>query len=250
MALRSMSRQRIWLDGMIMNRYPVTNQQYLHFLNHLMGSDREKEALQWVPRALGGHAGKQGAIIYGRTADGFFELVADAEDDLWQLDWPVMMVDWSCAAAYAEWKSEEEGLQWRLPSELEWEKAARGVDGRFFPWGDGFNPSFACMSQSHKDARLPAAVDSYPVDTTVYGIRGMAGNMMDWTASLFKEEGPTIENHRIAESIDLSNTGSDRVLRGGGWGSLASYLRSAGRSDCNPDGSYYNNGFRLSRCVP
>ena len=84
---------------------------------------------------------KKGSELKLPKYDGFFELVADAEDDLWQLDWPVMMVDWFGASAYANWYAKKTGRPWRLPSEFEWEKAARGVDGRFYPWGDKFNPS-------------------------------------------------------------------------------------------------------------
>ena len=82
------------------------------------------------------------------------------------------------------------------------------------------------MRQSHKGQVLPVVVDSFPVDETVYGIRGMAGGMCDWTASLWKDEGPTIENHRFVKSIDTSNTGSDHVLRGGGWGDGARKFRN------------------------
>ena len=147
-------------------------------------------------------------------------------------------------------KQREQDFLGDFPFGLEWEKAARGVDGRFFPWGDGFNPSFACMRQSHKGRRLPVVVDSFPVDETVYGIRGMAGSMQDWTASLWREEGPTIENHRFVESIDTSNTDAHRVLRGGSWSVNASYLRSANGSSRGPGYSYVNLGFRLSKSVP
>ena len=74
--------------------------------------------------------------------------------------------------------------------------------------------------------------------------------MQDWTASLFKEEGPRIENHRFVEIIDTSNTGSNRVLRGGGWFAVASYLRSARRYNATPGYSFSNEGFRFCRSVP
>ena len=69
---------------------------------------------------------------YHRDERGQFEPVPS-----WRPDLPVLNVDWHCATAYAAWKAEREGTPWRLPWDLEWEKAARGVDGRIFPWGDG-----------------------------------------------------------------------------------------------------------------
>ena len=81
-------------------------------------------------------------------------LVPDADGDLWELDWPVCMVDWYNATAYSRWLASDTTLPWRLPEELEWEKSARGVDGRFFPWGDGFDATRGCMRDSKKGHRL------------------------------------------------------------------------------------------------
>ena len=63
------------------------------------------------------------------------------------------------------------------------ERSQRGRCGHFFVWGDGFDPSYACMRNSHKkvEAPVPSLVDSFPIDESVYGVRGMAGNIMEWT---------------------------------------------------------------------
>ena len=118
-------------------------------------------------------------MVYGRGDDGRFILVEDSDGDIWDLDWPVMMVTWGCAEAYCRWKSEEDDLNHRLPTEFEWEKSARGVDGRWYVSGDGFDPSCCHMTDSHKGRFFPADVDSYPIDESVYGVRGLAGNVMD-----------------------------------------------------------------------
>ena len=164
---------------------------------------------------LAAHTGQLGAMIYGRGSDGRFILVADGDGDMWELDWPVMMVSWDCAQAYCRWKSERTGLDYRLPTEFEWEKSAKGVDGRWYVWGDGFDESYCCMADSHKGRRLPSVVDSYPIDESVYGVRGLSGNMSDWTASTwFKDWG---------EEEDSST----RVFRGGSWYDFARFTRAS-----------------------
>jgi serine/threonine-protein kinase len=71
------------------------------------------------------------------------------------------MVDRACALAYTAWMGERTGQPWRLPTEIEWEKAARGVDGRCYPWDDGYDPSWALNMQSHLGQPLMASVDAY-----------------------------------------------------------------------------------------
>jgi formylglycine-generating enzyme required for sulfatase activity len=87
-------------------------------------------------------------------------------------DYPVVNVSWSDARAYAAWAHK------RLPSEEEWEKAARGTDGRLFPWGNEFRPGNA-----NTDGRLPSAlarVGSFPFDRSPYGVMDMDGNAPEW----------------------------------------------------------------------
>ena len=67
------------------------------------------------------------------------------------------MVDWYGAHAYTRWLREVEGKAWRLPFELEWEKAARGTDGRFYPWGDYLDSSWLSMRESHAGRPMPAS---------------------------------------------------------------------------------------------
>ncbi len=246
-ARNGLPRRRLWCDGLVMRRYPVTNREYLVFLNALVAQGREEEALRFSPRERGGQDGQEGALIYGRTAAGEFELVLDADGDEWLPDFPVVMVDWNCAVAFAAWTAESSAVAWRLPGELEWEKAARGVDGRVFPWGDHLDPSWCCMGASHKGKRLPSVVDSYPVDESPYGVRGLGGNSTDWTWDLFLSTGPDLVGQTVQP---VSTRGTDegfRMQRGGSW--LYSSLsvnsanrignaRSSRRSDC---------GLRLAR---
>jgi serine/threonine-protein kinase len=209
----------------------VTNRQYIAFLDDLVSQGREEEALRHAPRERGGTTGEQGAMIYGRDRDGHFVLRPDADGDVWLPDQPVVMVNWACAMAYVRWLSERERLPWRLPAELEWEKAARGADGRFYPWGDWLDPSWACMVASHERRPVPVVVDRFPVDTSPYEVRGLAGNSVDWCADPWASEGPPLDGRRLAamgRSDHLEPAvAHDRVVRGGGWHFMASSLRCA-----------------------
>ena len=151
---RSLPARRIWVDGNVFRRFPVTNTQYLAFLNALVTEGRLEEALQHAPRENGGTIGEQGAVIYGFDGTRFW-LRPDVDGDVWLAEWPVCMVDWHGAQAFGAWEAARTGQPWQLPGELAWEKAARGVDGRFYPWGDGFDPSWASMRRSHRAPGYP-----------------------------------------------------------------------------------------------
>ncbi len=245
----SLPRQRVWIDGFAMRRFPVTNREYLFFLNDLLAQNREEEALQWVPRERIGQVEQQASMIYGRTRNGDFCLTVDADGDKWALDWPVMMIDWHCAGAYAKWQSERDGLPWRLPDEFEWEKAARGVDGRFFPWGSFFDPSWSCIRDSHPGRVLPVNVDSFPVDESPYGVRGLGGNIRDWTQTIFAKKGPVVFDGRVQRQEEKDLMDADRVYRGGYWGSYPNSTRTSYRDFYSTITRLSNIGFRLVRSI-
>ncbi|MCB9688091.1 MAG: SUMF1/EgtB/PvdO family nonheme iron enzyme [Alphaproteobacteria bacterium] len=174
----------------------------------------------------------EGATVYGRDAAGRFELRPDADGDVWDPEWPVMLVDWFGATAYAAWLAETTGRPWRLLGELEWEKAARGVDGRHYPWGDFLDPSWACIRTSHPDRPLPSVVDSYPLDVSVYGVRGFGGNVQDWCADVFRREGTPVEGGRVPPPSrqEVADLTSARCIRGGSWNGVATHnAQSASR---------------------
>jgi serine/threonine-protein kinase len=244
-----LSRRRVWLDGLSLSRLSVTNRDYIAFLDDLVAQGREDEALRHAPRERAGTVGEQGALIFGYEG-GRFSLRPDADGDVWLPDWPVCMVDWSGAVAFAAWQAARTGLAWRLPHELEWEKGARGVDGRFHPWGDGFDPSWCHMRDSHQGRRLPAKVGGYPVDESVYGVRDLAGNVRDWTATVHQEDGDVWDGDRLSPGQGAGEAGDYRVRRGGSWGSKPASARVANRDGNTPDDRYYNLGLRLVRTIP
>jgi serine/threonine protein kinase/formylglycine-generating enzyme required for sulfatase activity len=230
-------RRRLWCDAFVMGRFPVTNREYLQFLESLVRSGREEEALRWVPRQRG-RPGELGAMIYGRRPDGGFQLQADTEGSMWRPEMPVVMVSAEAGAAYGAWR----GPGWRLPMELEWEKAARGVDERTYPWGDGVDPAWARFTGSLPAAFGPVEVDTFPADVSPYGVRGLAGNVSDWVADP-RPGGAEVVGGQV--SVAPVHPAMERRFRGGNWNSGAFFCRSdirrfsAGPSD--------HVGLRISR---
>jgi len=241
------SRRRYWADAFVMQRFSVTNRQYIAFLDELVTQGREEDALLYVPRERGGTAGQEGTIIYGRDAEGRFVLRPDADGDMWLADEPVSMVNWHCAKAYATWFSEHTGNTWRLAMEQEWEKSARGADGRFFPWGDVHDPSWCCMKDSHRGQMLPHVVDSYPVDVSVYGVRGLSGNIREWCEDTHRASEPS---SALVDTSAMPREGTYRVTRGGAWNGTALFCRAASRSLLVPSFRGASLGLRIVRSYP
>ena len=131
---------------------------------------------------------------------------------------PVFGVSWEEANAYCNWAGR------RLPTEAEWEKAARGIDGRIFPWGNESPTDELSNFNQHNEGTSP--VGSYPKGASPYGALDMAGNVWEWTA-----DGYAI-NFYIQTPFNnpLSETPiNQRVLRGGNWDSHADGIRAANR---------------------
>jgi serine/threonine protein kinase/formylglycine-generating enzyme required for sulfatase activity len=168
------ARRRVWCDALSVKRFPVTHREYLAFLDALLGHGLKRDAQRFCPHKE----------AWYRHEDGRFLLPEGARPEL--AESPVTGVDWECALAYSEWLAGRDFRDWRLPGELEWEKAARGVDGRRFPWGHRFDPSWCCCRDSAPDKQV-APVTTFPVDESVYGVRGMAGNVHEWSYSVSGE---------------------------------------------------------------
>ncbi len=234
--------RRVWVDGFCIQRDPVTNARYIAFLDALVARGRVEEALSHAPRERAARA--QGSLIYGRDTRGRFVLRADAEGHAWLPGYPVLLVDWHDAMAYASWWAERSGLPWRLPGELEWEKAARGVDGRQYPWGNHFDPTWACVRGSHRGARLPGEVDDWPLDVGPYGMRGAAGNASDWCADAAPPR--EIVDGAVARVVQ-GDPEAARITRGGAW-SFARITAATWQRRGSPARSRAETiGFRLAR---
>ena len=197
--------RRTWVDGFVMHRFPVTNGEFLELMNHLVAGGREEEAMRVAPQAP-----------------------PDGSRYSWRLDSPVVRVDLVGANAFARWQAERTGAAWRLPTEEEWEKAARGVDARRFPWGDFLDPTWCAMGLSAPLRPSRTSVSAYPTDASPYGARGMAGNIRDWTSTRFGD-------------------GVEKVVKGGAYEDSIDGCRCAARLPVDPDARRSSVGFRLVR---
>jgi serine/threonine-protein kinase len=233
--------QRVWVDAMVFRRFPVTNLDYIEWLNALVSAGEGDRAQRHAPRYVTNDQ-TEASIIYGRTPSGRYFLQPDSDGDLWQPDWPVVMVDWFDAMAFA---AGQVG-RWRLPHELEWERAARGADGRAYPWGRTLDPSFCAMRASHRGRPTLVSVTDFPTDEGPFGLRGMAGNTSDWCLDPFRPEGPAVGGDGRAERR-VAGPDDRRTQRGGTWIYSASDCQLANRWEQPANRRRDSLGIRLCR---
>jgi eukaryotic-like serine/threonine-protein kinase len=202
--------------------HEVTFGQYEDFLKGLLAEGRAGEAAERLPRDFG--------FTYLQIAGG--EIKAhESLTEGWR-KWPVRGVSWMDAQAYSAWRSRRDGVPYRLPTELEWEVAARGTDGRRYTWGEVFWPQAARLSQGYGAmTNLQAEQASrtkQSADESVFGVWDLTGSQTEWCADEF--------NGRPGE----------RVLRGNAWALQPVGLEAAFRTSGPPDYFHATTGFRLA----
>jgi formylglycine-generating enzyme required for sulfatase activity len=157
-------------------------------------------------------------------------------------DHPVVYVTWHDAVAYCEWLSEKTGQPYRLPSEAEWEKAARGTDGQEFPWGDEWDESRCNTAQGGPGTTTPVGQYS-PIGDSPYGVADMAGNVWEWCADWLEAyPGNPFPDENYGERY--------RLLRGGSWKDHRVGARCAYRDGDPPHYGDDRLGFRCARSSP
>jgi len=190
---------------------------------------------------------------YGKCveAGGCAQPGGSAYSDGGKANHPVVYVSWNDAKAYCEWAER------RLPSEAEWEKAARGTDGRRYPWGNDFdggklnycdkNCTKAWKDTAYDDGyELTAPVGSYAAGASPYWALDMAGNVWEWVGDWYANDYYAIPR---ASNPSGPAAGDGRVLRGGSWINESSLVRAAGRLNYIPATRYDGVGFRCARSL-
>ena len=189
--------------------YPVTNEEFRAFIS----ADGYQNQVYW----------SQEGWTWKTTEN--IESPQSWKDAKWnQSDHPVVGVSYYEAEAYAKWAGK------RLPTEQEWEKAARGTDGRIYPWGDEFDKSKCNSRESGVGGTSP--VGQYPEGVSPYDCYDMAGNVWEWCASWYDEEKQY------------------RVVRGGSWINGPGFLRASFRFRYPADFRGSDVGFRLVQDLP
>ena len=204
-----------WID-----QYPVTNKKYAAFIK----AGGYKNQQYWSEEGWKWKTERDISIPSSWK---------DAESK--RADHPIVIISYYEAEAYARWAGK------RLPTEREWEKAARGEDGRVYPWGDDFDKS-ACTSRRSVlgmlsntflgPNRQTTPVTQYPNGISPYGCYDMAGNVLEWCGDWYDEKK------------------DQRVFRGGSWADGPAELRSACRRGAAPTAGDVSKGFRCAQDIP
>jgi serine/threonine-protein kinase len=243
----AMKPKQVWVDNFVVRKFPVTNREYLVFINDISKSMSAEDMEKHIPSSddLGDYV-----FHYKKDENNIYQLTEDSEGHIWEPEWPVMTINWESAQAYCKWYTEKTGYHWRLLSEAEWEKSARGVDGRTYPWGNHFDSSWCRIRTSLQSRALLTTVTDYPNDCSPYGVRGVAGNTADWCADEYDHNGPLIKNGRAVLPTDApAQVGAMNVFRGGLWTSYSAYCHTYERFAGDPRTKAVYLGFRIARSL-
>lgn len=217
----------VTLSAFEIDKYEVTNGQYVEFLNEKGNSCYDNECIDIE---------SNGAKIEKKGDEWLFKKGYEFH--------PVVNVTWFGAKAFCEWAEK------RLPTEAEWEMAARGDDGRIYPWGnEPATCNYAVMTEADSgsgcDKGLYWAVGSRPDGKSPFGVHDMAGNAMEWVSDFYEKEYYTDSPE---ENPTGPENGDQKVLRGGSWFMTFGYsLRSSSRNSSSPELSYNIYGFRCAK---
>ncbi len=231
----------VYLDAFYIDKTEVTNAQFAAFVSATgYETDAEQKGCGWIYEGAGWECvqGVDWQHPFGPDTD-----LAGKDEH------PVVQVSWNDAKAYCQWAGK------RLPTEAEWEKAARGTDGRTYSWGNTFdgsrlnfcdkNCSFGWRDASVDDGYAGTApVGSYPAGASPYGALDMAGNVWEWVADWYDSDYYATSPESNPKG---SASGDTRVIRGGSWGTNEAYVRAAYRNRSAPDDPDYGVGFRCAR---
>jgi serine/threonine-protein kinase len=171
-------RRIVHVDDVFISRYPVTCGEYLAFIRDL-ARVRPEAAAARVPRLK-----RDAGHLWSRDEGGQWVLPEEDTEGLhWHPHWPVFGISFEDAQMYCAWYTKRTKVPIRLPTEAEWEKAARGPDARLYPWGSRFDATFCRMAESRSGQPSPERVGQFPSDRSPYGVFDMAGLVREYCDS-------------------------------------------------------------------
>ena len=214
---REPSRRTETLPGFCISKNLVTNADYQAFV---------QTTGHRAPGISAAEYQEQGFLVHDYS---------EVEPYLWQgsqypagqAQHPVVLVSFEDILAYAEWRARQDGMSYRLPTALEWEKAARGTDGRYFPWGSEWRNDGTNWAKNGSYGT--SEIGAYPLSQSPYGIEDMAGNVFEYTNTL----------------VEKSNPESDVLFKGCSWDDYPGFCRAAYQHDRPVDSRHILFGFRL-----
>ncbi len=224
---------QVQLDDYFMEATQVTYEQYLAFLD-FKGPGSHRNGCGGFPCVL-------------TTAEQEFSFIQfdsqnyDLGNPQFQANLPVGGVSWYGAREYCE------TIGRRLPTEAEWERAARGPNNNVYPWGNTWNPTAADVSTGDLRPTTPHAVGDRPINRSDFAVFDMAGNVAEWVNDwYFQDYYPQQQALGLAVNPTGPTAGSTRVLRGGSWNTPPFFARAVHRLNLRPDEQYLWTGFRCA----
>jgi sulfatase modifying factor 1 len=230
------------IDAFYIGKFEITNAQWKKFRD-----DPGYDDVKFWP---GGLVVPKDQVSYWKDANNHGGGTPDSDD------YPVMGVNWDSAVAYCNWVSAKTGKKYRLPTEAEWEKAARGTDQRKYPWGNELDRSYAnynyassaAFGTSTKVGAFDGAVHG-DLKThnaaSPYGAYDMAGNLMEWCSDWYSRDYYSVSPRKNPKG---PATGSYRIVRGGSFYLEALDMRAYARSAAGPSFLAHRMiGFRVAR---
>ena len=241
-AFDALERSTPFVESFLIGRYPVTFKQYLEYIQWLWPQNPEI-AKQRLPQTRGDdgmlcrfdHALRSyvpDEILIEGAARQRYPIGRGFE---WSL--PVVGISLDDTLGYLKWRSAMDNTTYRLPTELEWEKATRGTDGRIFPWGNRFDPTFCKMRFSRPEPAQPEPIGTFIHDVSPYGVRDCAGGVREWVAEQPIADTPI---HPDAQTC---------TVRGGAWNGDEKNCRLTSRIKLLRIARSTNLGFRLARDI-
>lgn len=233
---REVPQHEVTLATYAIGRYPVTNAEFARFI----------EDKGYAVRDYWTEAGWAQKEKEGWTEPRYWK------DEKWNAAaQPVVGVSWYEAAAYCTWLAAKSGRRYRLPTEAEWEKAARGTDGRRYPWGNAWDPAKCNNAETGSGATTP--VGQYPEGASPYGVDELVGQVWEWCSSRYggTESKPQFGYPYAPDDGREDPEGDDmRILRGGSWYNKAGLCRCGFRDRGYPWYRYSDvRGFRCVRSL-
>ena len=246
-------QRNVYLSAYLIDKYPITNVEYKRFI----------ESNGYTQKGFWSDAGWN-YVLGSKPLEGSnLNNVINGEQDC-----PVVNISWYEAEAFSKWAGK------RLPTEAEWEKAARGTDGRIYPWSNEFDIKRLNCAEAKNEK--PTPVTKYPEGQSVYGCYDMVGNVWEWTADWYNSQyydyapvkdpqGPAKAEdapyfgkpedvgtsiYELKPSIESKTLSGCKVMRGGSWnGSGIVHVRCPNRDYDEPDYKNDTIGFRCARSL-
>ena len=230
---REVPQRRVYLDAFYIDKYPVTNVRFSRFV---VATSHRTEA----EKGGGGWVWDGSKRKWEAKSDASWKSPTGGDSSYRnRLRHPVVQVSWKDARSYCRWAGK------RLPTEAEWEKAARGVNGRKYPWGNDWADGSKVIWNKNSRGKTHPVDRTYNTHRSPYGAVDMSGNVWQWVGDWY---GKNYYANAPERNPKGPSSGSGRVLRGGSWlNDGASYFRAANRANGHPASRDARISFRCAK---